>query len=127
MFAFGGCGEGIKLIYDPTGQYCISQFRYCGGSTIFTYGKVTTTRTLPRSYIIAHNRWSDAWYGLIEWRGEEAVVHSPYHNFEGVMLDNSTLQLSFMSEHFFYSLFFDEIPNDYIKVSSIPEYNTQRK
>lgn len=122
-----GCEGNVKLIYDPTGQYCISQFRYCGGPTIFTYGKVTTTRSLPKSYILAHNRWNDDWYGLIEWNGEEANFLYNYGYFELMNLDSSLLSAESIRQGIdFFPYFYDKIPNDYIKVSSIPEYNTQQ-
>lgn len=115
----------MKLIYSPDKRYCISQFDH-KGYTIFSYGKVETPE-LPISYIRVRNTWRDSWECLIDWHESTVMVYHSYNNFEYINLtDTSSLHLALMHDQQFYNYFFDKIPNEFIKVSSIPEYNTKQ-
>ena len=128
FFLFSSCNKNVDLIYSPDKQHFISRFDITeeeGKYTIFVYGKYIPDK-MPNSYIKVRYKWRDAWYGLIRWNGEEVTLYHPYHDFEAVNLDNSPLKKEIMSSQEFSSYFFDKIPNDFIKVSSIPEYNSKQ-
>lgn len=127
LFIASGCNNEVKLIFSPDKSHCISQYdvRDNDGNyfTIFSYGKKRDTH-LPKSYIKVENKWRDAWYGMINWQGEKAVLLYTYHNFEAVNLDTLRLDLvEIKSDEKFFNLFFDKVPNNYTKVSSIKQFN----
>lgn len=128
IILFSSCNKNVNLIYSPNKQHFISRFDITEegvGYTIFAYGKYSPDK-MPNSYIKVRYRWRDAWYGLIKWNGEEVTLYHPYHDFEAVNLDNSLLRKEIMSSQEFSAYFYDKIPNDFIKVSSIPEYNSKQ-
>ncbi len=120
LLLFWGCQNKPRIIYSPGSIFCITQYRYKDvlgrDYTVFYYGKVEKGKT-PDKYIIVKNDPYNSWHGLLSWNGAEVTFFQPYSYFEGVNLSESNMIIETMdSPQFFFSLYFDKLPNDYIKI-----------
>lgn len=116
-----GCSPKGKYISSPNNKYHLTLYEQSdekGKSfTFITYGKVRKKK-MPKSYIKARNRHSDAWYCLISWEGQKAIIYQPYSNFVGYNLDETKLELREMKEKAFSKIFFSKEKDQYIRLSS---------
>ena len=129
LFAFLvalGCSEGKTTIHSPDGKRSLQVITKSDNSgKSFTYLYYTSEKdgVYTGDYVRARNRYSDAWYCLIEWKGAEVILHQPYSYFESDGIGASKIDIKRMDERRFFQLFFENTDRCFTRLSSIEEYN----
>ncbi|MEM6965332.1 MAG: hypothetical protein AAF573_11235 [Bacteroidota bacterium] len=121
LFFVTSCSYQERSLVSPDGRYTLTIFEKADNTgksyTYIAQGKVSAKET-PNRYVRVRNRFSDAWYCLIEWKGNGVIIYQPYSNFEAYNL-NEEMELRKMGDRKFSKIFYSKEKDEYIRLSSL--------